>query len=158
MNRSLWSYSCLCSRGKSFIDDNRNHFFFHSCVSHRQLLVTSEWSLILGQSFTPPCWERVRGLLVLLGSTTVCVHVSFPHLVAVHLVTMFEAKCFAQRNCDGKAHDGYGKSIAHDTWEPRGIWSTRGLEAGEEEKKLIIWGFIGDVHLCFFYNLKTHLR
>lgn len=60
--------------------------------------------------------------------------VCIPHLVAIHLVAMFEGKCSAERNVDGIAHNGHGKSVAYHLREQRGIWSTRGLEPGTGRK------------------------
>lgn len=57
-------------------------------------------------------------------------YVCIPHLVAVHLVAMFEGKCFAQGNVDGVAHNGYRKSVAYHLWEQCGIWGTGSLEPG----------------------------
>ena len=52
------------------------------------------------------------------------------HLVTVYLVPMFDAKCFAQGNDNGVAHNSYGKRIAYQVWEESQIRDHRGIHPG----------------------------
>lgn len=71
-------------------------------------------------------WNLISGLLDAAGSSSL----RPPHLVAVHLVAVFEAEGFAQRDVDGEAHDGHGEGFAYQTGEQRSVWSLRSLHPG----------------------------
>lgn len=66
---------------------------------------------------------------------------------------MFEGKCSAERNVDGIAHNGHGKSVAYYLQEQRGIWSTRGLEPGTGGKDDVVSGFY---HCCTAHRVLTY--
>lgn len=52
------------------------------------------------------------------------------HLIAVNLVAIFQAKCFAKGNVDGIAHNGHCKRITYYLREQWDVWGTRGFQAG----------------------------
>lgn len=65
-------------------------------------------------------------MALLIRSLDLCLCNS--HLVAIHLVAMFEGKCFAQGDIDGITHNGHCKCITYDLGEQGGVWSNRSLE------------------------------
>lgn len=65
--------------------------------------------------------------------------ISITHLVAVHLVAMFEGECFSQGNVDGVAHNGHRKCVTYYLWEQCDVWETRGLESGKEKANASIF-------------------
>lgn len=88
------------------------------------------------------------------------------HLIAVNLVAIFEAKCFAEGNVDGIAHNGHCKRITYYLREQWDVWGTRGFQTGNGKcewfltSELIVDGsnLFHNIHFTIFHSKYSRLR
>lgn len=65
------------------------------------------------------------------------------HLVAVHLVAIFEAKCFAEGNIDSIANNGHCNRVTYYLREQWEVWGLGGFQTGKKKEMWKI--FISDL-------------